>query len=117
MTELGEGLSLDGDFDLQLNAVGDLDKSDGLDELEKDLAMQTAYTLRNIIGQPDSPELSAEIKSLTRRVIEADDRVDEVLRNSIEIRRQERGVGVTYIISLSVIVSGDEQELVFEVEE
>jgi len=117
MSELGEGLSLDGDFDLQLNAVGDLDKSDGFDELEKDLAMQTAYTLRNVVGQPDSPELSAEIKSLTRRVIEADDRVDEVLRNSIEIRRQEQGIDVTYIISLSAIVSGDQQEFVFEVDE
>jgi len=59
MSNEGSGLSLDQNFDLVVSEVGDLDKEDGLEELQKDLAMQVAYTLRNAIGQPDSPELSS----------------------------------------------------------
>jgi hypothetical protein len=117
MSDEGTGLSLDQNFDLVISSVGDLEKEDGLDELEKDLAMQVAYTLRNAIGQPDSTELSSQIKSLSRRAVEADVRIDEVLRNSIRIRKIERGTEITYQVSMRAIVSGEQEELVFEIEQ
>lgn len=117
MSSEGSGLSLDQDFDLVVSEIGDLDKEDGIDELQKDLAMQVAFTLRNVIGQPDSPELSSQIKSLSRRAVEADIRIDEVLRNSIEIRRRNGGGAVTYSVRMTAIISDQQQELVFEVEE
>lgn len=117
MSNEGRGLSLDQNFDLVVSEVGDLDKEDGLEELQKDLAMQVAYTLRNAIGQPDSPELSSQIKTLSRRAVEADARIDEVLRNSIEIRKIENGTEIYYRIRMRAIVSGEQEELVFEIEE
>jgi len=117
MSDEGSGLSLDQDFDLVISSVGDLEKEDGLEELEKDLAMQVAYTLRNAIGQPDSAELSSQIKSLSRQAVEADVRIDEVLRSSIRIRKIESGTEVTYQISMRAIVSGEQEELVFDIEQ
>jgi len=118
MAEFGKGLSLDENFDLQLSSVGDIDSAEGIDELQKDLAVQVAFTLRNIIGQPDSPELASEIRSRSRKVIEADERVNEVIRGSISIQRfDRRRSDVRYSISVNVSTKDGIQELVFEVEE
>jgi len=118
MAEFGKGLSLDKNFDLQLSSVGDIDSEEGIDELQKDLAVQVAFTLRNIIGQPDSPELASEIRSRSRKVIEADERVNEVIRGSIRIQRFERGRNeVRYSISVEVSTESGTEELVFEIEE
>lgn len=45
MTDLGAGIYLDSDFDLSPDSSGDVDGSDGIDELGKDLAVVVSEVL------------------------------------------------------------------------
>jgi len=116
MPEFGTGLSLDESFDLELSAVGDLEKTDGNEELQKDLAMQTSFVLRDTIGQPDNPEIASQIRSRVKNVVGADDRVEEVIAGSIDISRVEfERNDVQYTITLQAVTDNRIQELVFEI--
>ena len=116
MAELGTGLSLDESCDLELSALGDLEKTDGNEELQKDLAMQTSFVLRDTIGQPDNPEIASQIRSRVKNVVGADDRVEEVIAGSIDISRVEfERNDVQYIITLQAVTDNRIQELVFEI--
>jgi len=111
-SSLGSGLYLDTNFDLDVGQTGDLRSVNGVDELQKDLAFQLTILLDNFIGQPLSPETEAQIKSITIDTLSSDNRVGQVDRSSITVRKPDRN---TIAIQAPVIADNERRELVFEI--
>lgn len=111
---LGSGPALDNKFDLTIDRSGDLDNVSGIEELEKDLSMQVVSTLSEFIGAPPADSTRVKVKSRTKRVVLADDRVDRLIAQSLSVEwigenREEIEV------SMRIRANNQEQDLVFTV--
>jgi hypothetical protein len=111
-SNLGAGLYLDSKFDLNVAQTGDLRSSSGSEELEKDLAFQLKIVLDDIVGQPLTPDVRAEIISLTIDTITSDLRVQTLDRSSITVTRVRSDA--LFVEALVETKSG-EQELVLSI--
>lgn len=107
---LGAGPYLDSTLDFGVSRTGDLRHTSGSEELEKDLSFQLLIILDDFIGQPLTPELEAQVKSLTVDTITSDSRIRDVDRGSIRLFKPDRE---SLTISAPVEADGQEQELVF----
>jgi hypothetical protein len=113
MTEYGNGIYLDDEFDFEIDASGDIRPSRGIDELEKDLAFFSYQELSETIGRQRSPRTLAIIKDRTQRVLLNDPRVDGVIGDvTVYYPESERN---QVEVSATVSTVDGEQELVFPV--
>jgi hypothetical protein len=108
----GSGLYLDNTFDLDVGQTGDLRSVEGVDELQKDLAFQLTILLDDLVGQPLDPETEAQVKSITIDVLTSDNRVEDVDRSGITVRKPRRD---TITIQTPVIADNETRDLVFEI--
>lgn len=76
--ELGSGIALDEEWDFSINATGDLEATQGVDELEKDLAFFTATELQERIGRPISKNALKKVEITVGQIASDDPRVEEV---------------------------------------
>lgn len=110
--ELGAGPALDELFDLDPNNSGGLRISSGVDELGKDVAMNSAIVLQNAIGQRADEQVAPQIEDDVRGVMLQDSRILRV--TSLTVRRTDRR-GQSFEVSAVVRTIDGEQDLVFEV--
>jgi len=106
---LGSGLYLDQTLDFGVGSTGDLRHISGSSELEKDLSFQLLIILDDLMGQPLTPEVEAQVKSLTVDTILSDSRVDDIDRGSMNLFKPN---AESLIIQTLVTAGGSEQELV-----
>lgn len=111
---LGAGPYLDKSFDFDIDGTGDIRASEGLSELEKDLALYMAVELEDFLGRPPTPETSAEVKRAVYRTAIADVRISSVERESISVEWNNRNKKL--VVSIPVTTTANEEyELVFDV--
>lgn len=82
-SELGEGIGLTEEWDLSIDSTGDVSIYSGTTELEKDLAYLVANNIDDILGKKSNKQSLVRIKLRSKRVLEAEERVETV--DSIEI--------------------------------
>lgn len=112
--ELGSGQYLDQNLDFEVDTTGDIRASDGIDEVEKDLAVQMIFSLSDFLGQQPTAETEADIKRVAYRVAIADIRVSSVDRENITVEWMREGREFDVTVPLAV-ETGEEYELVFNV--
>ena len=109
--ELGSGPALDKNFDFIIDSSGDIEDSDGLNELEKDLSFASAFRLEDFIGQPLTPTTRQKVENALGEVFDRESRIDSV--QSIEVEQVDYGFDVQAV----VIVNSEQQTLIFPVGE
>lgn len=110
----GSGIYLDEDFDFSVDETGDTRSTSGTNELEKDLSVNLAITLDQFIGAPLTGNTETKASDRTIRTVLADDRVRNVVNDSVSVSSDENLRKID--VELSVITnSGEEQELVFTI--
>lgn len=111
---LGSGQYLDQNLDFEVDAGGDIQTSSGIDELQKDLAVQMIVSLSQFIGESPTPETEADIKRMAYRVAIADVRVSSVNRENITV--EWIGGMKKFDVEVPLTTDTDEEyELVFNV--
>lgn len=110
--ELGAGFFLDQTLDFGISSSGDLRASRGEDELNKDIGFQLKIVLGEIKGQPLTPDVKGEIKSLTVDTLRSDIRVLSVREGQIKVTETDRQ---TLAISAVYDTVAGQQERVFNI--
>ncbi len=110
-TDYGAGIALDRELDLEIDATGDIESVDGVDELEKDISFQLIRVLSDEVGLPISRKEESRIARLARITIEADPRISQVESLSADIRRGAQEIE----IDASVRAGDAVEQFVFEV--
>lgn len=105
----GAGIGLDEVWSIEVDKGGDVATVDGVDELGKDLAYQSARVLHGEIGKHLTQETLRDIEIRVKRQAKADPRVESI--ESIEARDEDGDV----IVEMSVVAEDGEQDLVFSV--
>lgn len=111
--ELGASPSLDENFDFIIGATGDIQCSFGVDELQKDIAVNLKSELQSYIGKPPSPNVRSDIIRDAGLVALADERIINVYQEEASVTFDKRET-----ISLRLPVqttSGEEYTLVFNI--
>lgn len=80
MTQLGAGVKLDRQFDIDIDNTGDVDSVSGAAELEKDAAIQTSNSVRQDIGTISDEATALRLRDRVYDVLLADSRVQAVNR-------------------------------------
>lgn len=111
---LGAGQYLDQNFDFDIDTTGDIRAASGLNELEKDLSVQMAFTLSEFLGEPPTNETEAEVKRTVYRVAIADVRVSSVDQENIVVEWSRRLRELQIEVSVTT-VTDDEYDMVFNV--
>jgi len=111
--EFGSGIFLDEQFDFSVGSTGDLKSTNGLNELQKDLAFKMVLNLEQFLGQPPSGNLEAKVADVASRVAVADVRVNSVVEDSIDVQFNETRDELT--VKLAVRTDDGEQNLIFDV--
>jgi len=106
---LGSGPALDETFDFTIANDGDLNSSSGLEELQKDLGFQMAFLLSEFEGQPLTPDVFSDVRSIARRIALSDDRVTSVNDSNFRVEQDENE---TIKITMTVGTTFEERELV-----
>lgn len=110
--ELGRGLYLDEQLDLDVDTTGDIrSTTGGSNELEKDLAFQLILVTQDLIGQRASKEVKVLLKDRAIGVAQSDTRVRAVNKGAVDVQQTGRE---SYSVTMSVVTQDGEQELVFE---
>lgn len=108
--ELGDGFFLDQTLDFEIAPDGDLRGEKGADELSKDLAFQLIIILDDLQGQPLTPDVRGQVKSLTVDTLLSDSRVVRVDESGIRVRQIGEG---TLRVAVSLTTTEGPEELVF----
>jgi hypothetical protein len=109
-TEYGAGIKLTQNFDFDISPTGDIESTDGVAELEKDLAFQLTRVLNDEVGEVIGPGSASQLERLTRVALNQDARVSEVLSVQVDLERGDRA-----LISASLDAGDAVEEFVFEV--
>lgn len=109
----GSGVLLDENFDFEVGNTGDLQHESGVDELEKDLAMQMVISLSQYLGEPGSGNVVNKIAGTAARVALLDSRVRSVSKEKTDVKFDR--VNGEIDVKLLVNTRDGERELVFEV--
>lgn len=111
---LGSGIFLDEQLDLSVGTTGDLLTVDGIDELEKDLAVQMIQSMQQYLGKTPTNTTEAEAKRTAYRTAIADVRISSVDRENIVVEWQNRTQNLR--VDVPVTTNTDEEyNLVFNV--
>ena len=111
--KFGTGIALDEEFDLSLDQTGDIATTTGTDELEKDLALNTAIELNEYIGSPPTATTKSDITRDTRITLLEDERVLSVDPETIDVTIENRE---TIIVDVNVVTKDEDNiNLVFTV--
>lgn len=111
MSDFGAGPYLTRDLDFQVTTTGDLRVSRGVDELEKDIALQSLIKLDGIQGRRQTPKTRSVIKSRLKTVFNQEPRIERI----IDIRVRFLQDLDTVQIAAQVVADNTEQELVFTI--
>jgi|APHM01.1.fsa_nt_gi hypothetical protein len=101
----GQGPSLDRNLDFEVDSTGDIRSTNGENELIKDLSVQLIFTLQKFLGETPSRNTQTRALSDAITVVEADSRVDTVLRETSSVSLQEgrSATGRTIDVNLNII--------------
>lgn len=109
--DLGGGIALDDDFDFEVDETGDIRKTTGRAELEKDIAYATAYALQAQLGQRVDGTAKKQVELIVRNVLIEEVRITDINRvNVIELPELDG-----YEIATNADSDAGPVELVFEV--
>ena len=111
MSDLGSGPFLTRGFDFEVTTTGDIRVSEGVRELEKDLALQSIIELDTEVGRRKTPQTRARLRAQVTEVLLQDPRIESIVSIDVTFIDGEE----TAEIVVSVIADDSEQELVFEV--
>lgn len=111
--QYGAGVYLDQQLDFEIDPTGDTRTSSGIDELEKDLAVQMKLFLSFYLGEPPTAGLESDVADTARKIANADPRVTTVARGSTNVSFSETRDELT--VEMRVRVGAGEQQLVFEI--
>lgn len=109
MSDFGAGPFLTQDLDFEVTTTGDIKAVEGIEELQKDVAVQALIQLDDMIGLPQDNRTKAKIKSRVRRLLNDEPRINAVLDITV---RYLTGANQAEVVAL-VYTLGREQELVF----
>jgi hypothetical protein len=109
---LGAGQELDTSFDFTVDGTGDISSSRGSEELEKDIAFNTALFLQPLVGGVLTNRVKTDIIETVISVAEEDDRVRAVFEESISVEETREG-GIR--VSLAVDTISTVEDLVINV--
>jgi len=102
MTEDSTGLSLDRNFDFEIDSAGDIKSVSGVDELQKDLSGLITNIIDNRSGGSVLTEnKQKELESRIRTVVSRDPRVTAV--NTVSLEKNRRGTVITGVVSADSI--------------
>lgn len=112
--EFGSGVFLDEQLDFSIDSTGDIQSTNGVEELEKDLSVQMLIGLKQYTGSPPSGNLRAKVKNTARNIAIADARVLSINSGGVEISfsRDRKQINIKMVVQ----TTNAEQELVFSVE-
>lgn len=112
--EYGSGISLDENLDMEIDSTGDIQSTDGLSELQKDIAWQSTFSLQRFLGSSPTDEVEVQALNTATLVAEADSRVDTVIPEKSTVSFVEGNkklkVKMSYLTN-----AGEEQEFIYEV--
>lgn len=105
MTELGSGLSLDDQWDLQVDvSSGDLETESGSSEVQKDLAFNVGRALEGAVGGALGQGELSDIELGVKKIIQADPRVESV--ESIETSIPSQSGDDVSIDVIAILIDG-----------
>jgi hypothetical protein len=107
--ETGSGPALDRNFDFRIDSSGDIKASNGVSELEKDLAFNSAVLLQDFIGKVLTPTTRQEVNNTLESILEQEERIDSV--QNITVEQVEYGFDVEVVAT----VDDEKTDLVFPV--
>jgi hypothetical protein len=113
MTSLGSGVGLDESFDFEVGSTGDLKSTEGVEELEKDLAFQMVLGLDEFIGRRPTAALPERVARRASDIAEADPRVEFVNRSALEASFSPDARQID--LKMQVKTEDGVQELIFNV--
>lgn len=88
--EFGSGWALDGQFDLQVDtASGDVDYSEGEDELVKDISLNLATALDGAVGSVMNDGQQADVELLVERIVVSHPGVNSATATASFINRDD----------------------------
>lgn len=111
MSEFGSGPSLSRDLDFTVTTTGDIEAVSGVEELEKDLALQSLIELQEFEGATQTPRTKVIIQSRVNQILTNDPRVQSVSDIQVTFTAQDNSAEIVAGVS----TDDGEQELVFEV--
>lgn len=111
MTDFGSGPKLNRDLDFEVTTTGDLSYVRGLQELEKDVALQSLIRLSVFEGATQTVQNKSKIRDQVNSILLSDPRIDQVLSIDITFLEYDNSVEIVSEVSSD----NTEQELVFEV--
>lgn len=114
MTQFGAGQALDENLDFKLDSTGDIDHTNGVKELEKDLAFQNKIALEDVVGAVSvEGEVTPTIIDKVRERLLLDPRILRI--TSIDVSNTRVNQQEQYTVNADVVTREGERDLVFEV--
>jgi hypothetical protein len=111
MSDFGAGPFLDRELDFEVTTTGDIRTVSGIDELEKDVALQHLIQLAEFEGYPIRPSTETRIKAATRDILNEDPRINSIVSVTVNFYDNDDRVEIV----AQATTDNGEQELVFEV--
>ena len=110
---LGGGIALNRDFDLEIDNTGDIKTIYGIDEVKKDIVYNLNENLQDILGQSKEESTLQEANKIIRDTVSSYSNVDGILGLEIYFL----GFGEEYDMRINMIISinDEEKELVVNV--
>lgn len=112
MTDFGAGPKLTQDLDWEVTTTGDIESVDGVDELQKDLALFSLINLEQFSGRRLRPRLKSRVVPQVNEILLNDPRIDEVFSVDVKFLQGEDELEIV----ADVLSNNEEQELVFNLE-
>jgi hypothetical protein len=81
---LGGGIALNKDFDLEIDSRGDIKTVTGVEEVKKDLAYNMAEALQDIVGNSKDTDTAYETKRVCEETVDSYDNVSNIKSLRVE---------------------------------
>lgn len=111
--QFGSGVFLDEQFDFSIDPTGDLQMSEGVNELQKDIAFQMVISMQQFLGSSPSGNLEAKISNTATNVVLGDPRINSVVQNSFDIQFSDNRESIS--IKFDVRTEDGQQTLIFNI--
>lgn len=108
---LGTGIYLDPSLDFEVDSSGDISSiNSGIQELQKDLALQSKIGLNEFLGETPDENVNQSIKDEIENRFLADPRVDSVAKESIQIEWKEDRKSLNVDVPIKIVTVNEQDE-------
>lgn len=94
------GIALDDNFDITVGSTGDIERTQGPREVQKDLSVRVADATAQYIGVPQAQLSSEDVRAVVRGALEADERVQRVRQVAFETDAVSNRLKVSYRVDV-----------------